>query len=198
MHTSRRLILALVWLGLLALLGLYVARSLRVSTDLRSFMPPPATPDQQLLMDQIGNGPGSRLLLLAIAGADADTAAALSRDLSDALKHDKQFTEVINGRFDLDSLDPKLLPYRYLLSPTLDTHRLDAAYLHDQLQQRLADLGSPAGAMLENLVATRSDAGNAETRPALDAGQRTGHTRWRLVRQARRGAAAGANARAGL
>nr|WP_240922399.1 MMPL family transporter [Oleiagrimonas sp. C23AA] len=141
--------MALVWLGLLALLGLYVARSLRVSTDLRSFMPPPSTPDQQLLMDQIGNGPGSRLLLLAIAGADVDTAAGLSQDLSDALKHDKQFTEVINGRFDLDSLDPKLLPYRYLLSPTLDRHRLDAAYLHDQLQQRLADLGSPAGAMLE-------------------------------------------------
>src|SRR6185312_9921220 len=42
-----------------------------------------------------------------------------------------------------------LLPYRYLLSPTLDTQRFDAAYLRAQLQQRVEDLSSPAASMLE-------------------------------------------------
>ena len=149
MRLSARLALLLAWLLVLAALGLFVARSLKVGTDLRSFMPPPTTADQQLLMDQIGEGPGSRLLLVAIGGADTEKLATLSAGLADALRGDPQFTQVVNGAFDVDQLDPQWLPYRYLLSPTLDTHRLDAAYLRDQLEQRLQDLSSPAAAMLE-------------------------------------------------
>ncbi|KGI76730.1 MMPL family transporter [Oleiagrimonas soli] len=144
-----RAALLIGWLLVLALLGLYVARTLRVGTDLRSFMPPPATADQRLLMDQIGSGPGSRLLLVALDGAPPAKLADLSHGLAAALKQDSRFTQVLNGDFQPDSLPSALLPYRYLLSTTLDTHRLDAAYLHDQLQQRLEDLASPAGGMLE-------------------------------------------------
>ena len=50
------------------------------------------------------------------------------------------------------ALDAKWLPYRYLLSPTLDRHALDAAYLGDQLQQRIADLASPAASLLKPLL----------------------------------------------
>ncbi|MCT7061866.1 hypothetical protein, partial [Salmonella enterica] len=49
-------------------------------------------------------------------------------------------------------LDDALLPYRYLLSPTLDDQRLDAAYLRDQLEQRLDDLSSPAASLLKGLL----------------------------------------------
>jgi predicted exporter len=149
MRPSARIALLLAWLLVLAALGLFVARTLKVGTDLRSFMPPPTTADQQLLMDQIGEGPGSRLLLVAIGGADAPRLATLSQGLTDALRADPHFSQVVNGAFDLDQLDPQWLPYRYLLSPTLDTHRLDAAYLHDQLQQRVQDLSSPAAGLLE-------------------------------------------------
>lgn len=148
-RTATRLLLVSVWLLVLAVLAVYVLRSLRVSTDLRSFMPPPATADQKLLMDQIGSGPGSRLLLVALAGAAPPQLADLSRGLAAKLRTDRHFTQVVNGDFDPGDLDPALLPYRYLLSSTLDTHRLDARYLHDQLQQRLEDLASPAGGMLE-------------------------------------------------
>jgi predicted exporter len=149
MRPSARIALLLAWLLVLAALGLFVARTLKVGTDLRSFMPPPTTADQQLLMDQIGEGPGSRLLLVAIGGADAPRLATLSQGLTAALRADPHFSQVVNGAFDLDQLDPQWLPYRYLLSPTLDTHRLDAAYLHDQLQQRVQDLSSPAAGLLE-------------------------------------------------
>ncbi len=140
------------WLLVLALLGLWVARHLQVSSDLRSFMPAPTTPDQRLLMEQVGEGPGSRLLLLAITGKDEATLAGLSQALATKLKADPRYAQVLNGSFDLTALDPKLLPYRYLLSPTLDTHALDAPFLRDELEQRLDDLSSPAAGLLKGLL----------------------------------------------
>lgn len=165
---GRRTALLGLWLLALAILGMLVVHRLRISTDLRSFMPAPTTPDQRLLMDQVGDGPGSRLLLLAIEAdcpssaqaacpalpADQRDAmlAALSRGLAASLKQDDRYTQVLDGNFDLGALDSALLPYRYLLSPTLDTQRLDADYLSDQLQQRLDDLSSPAAVLLKDLL----------------------------------------------
>lgn len=145
-------LLATAWLLALALLGLWVVQRLHVSTDLRSFMPAPTTPDQRLLMEQVGEGPGSRLLLLAITGADEASLARLSQGLAAKLKPDARYTQVLNGSFDLTALDTKLLPYRYLLSPTLDTHALDAPFLREELEQRLDDLSSPAASLLKDLL----------------------------------------------
>ncbi len=78
--------------------------------------------------------------------------AALSQGLGAALKNDRRYSQVLNGSFDLGALDASLLPYRYLLSPTLDTQPLDEAYLADQLQQRLDDLSSPAASLLKGLL----------------------------------------------
>lgn len=154
-----RVILLLVWLAALAGLGAVVVSRLKTTTDLRSFMPAPTTPDQRLLMEQVGDGPGSRLLLLAIQADGGNTAgkadaqlAALSKGVTATLKKDPRYTQVLNGSFDMASLDTDLLPYRFLLSPTLDTQPLDEAYLADQLQQRLDDLSSPAGALFKNLL----------------------------------------------
>jgi len=148
----RRVALVVIWLVALIALGFVAIRELRVSTDLRSFMPPPETADQKLLMDQIGEGPGTRLLLLSIEGKQPDEIAALSRGLADAMRSDPHFEQIINGAFDPSALDEKLLPYRYLLSPTLDRHALDATYLRDQLEQRVEDLASPAAALLKPLL----------------------------------------------
>jgi len=153
---SRRSVFVLLsgWLLALAALAVFAIHGLHISTDLRSFMPPPQTPDQKLLMDQIGEGPGSRLLLLAIDGAPETRLADLSRGLADAVRKDAaHFSLVVNGAFDPAAFDDALLPYRYLLSPTLDTHTLDASYLGDQLQQRVEDLGSPAATLLKPLLA---------------------------------------------
>ena len=123
MGRGGRATLLLVWLLVLAGLGWTVSQRLHVSSDLRSFMPAPTTPDQRLLMEQVGEGPGSRLLLLSISGATDASLAALSQGLVAALKHDPRYTQVINGSFDLGALDASLLPYRYLLSPTLTPSR---------------------------------------------------------------------------
>ncbi|MBS0571027.1 MAG: xanthomonadin transporter [Proteobacteria bacterium] len=139
------------WLAL-ALAAFAAQRTLVVSNDLRSFMPPPRDAEQKVLMDQIGDGPASRLLLLAIAGAPPPTLAALSRGLVDALRADPRFAQALNGSESLARLDPKLLPYRYLLSPTLDGASLDTAFLHAQLEERLQDLGSPAASALDDIL----------------------------------------------
>jgi predicted exporter len=152
LRPAARIALAAVWMAVLALAGWFVAQHLHLSGDLRRFMPAPRTAEQKLLIDELGEGPGSRLLLVALSGADEETLAAQSRGLRAALADDKRFTFVANGEGGLESFPERLHPYRYLLSRTLDTERLDTDYLADQIQSRVADLGSPAAAMIEPLV----------------------------------------------
>jgi predicted exporter len=146
------LVLLPLWLLVLAGLACLVTQRLQVGGDLRSFMPAPSTPDQRLLLDQVGEGAASRLLMLALSGRPEAQLARLSQQLAQRLRGDRRYTQVLNGGFEIDALDPRLLPYRYLLSPTLDTQQLDTAYLSDQLQQRLEDLSSPAASLLKGLL----------------------------------------------
>ncbi len=152
MTGARRAGLVALWLAVLAVLAFGVSRTLVVGNDLRSFMPPAQTADQRLLLDQIGEGPAARLLLLAISAPAADAAAALSAQLAAALRGDARFSEVLNGDVDLSALDPQWLPYRYLLAPTLDHAAFDANFLRAQLEQRLQDLGSPGAELLKPLL----------------------------------------------
>jgi len=152
--TSRRVGIVAIWVAVLIALAGLVRRELIVGNDLRSFMPPARTAEQKLLLDEIGDGPASRLLLLALSGTAPEPLARLSHALTAALHGDDRFSEVLNGETDLTALDPKLLAYRYLLSPTLDRAPFDAAYLRTQLEQRMADLGSPAAGLLKPLLAS--------------------------------------------
>ena len=148
-----RLSLALLWLALLLLGGWWLSQRLVLSGDLRKFMPEARTPAQKLLLDELGEGPGSRLLLVALSGAEPETLAAQSQALREALSEDKRFAFVANGgEVGLDAIPERLRPYRYLLSPTLDSGRFDAETLRDELQQRVQDLGSPASALIEPLL----------------------------------------------
>ncbi len=151
--SRRRLILALLWLAWLLLVGGWVGQRLELSGDLRKFMPDAQTPAQKLLIEELGEGPGSRLLLLGLSGAAPQALAAQSTALQARLAADPQFGFVGNGgERGLDAIPGRLRPYRYLLSPTLDTYAFDANFLGEQLQARVQDLGSPAAALLEPLI----------------------------------------------
>lgn len=153
MTATRRTVLALVWLIVLIAAGLLIGDRLQVSGDLRKFMPSAETPAQKLLLDELGEGPGSRLLLMSLSGADADTLAAQSKAIAQTLSADDRFSLVANGgEAALDAIPERLRPYRYLLSPALDAQRLDEAYLRDALDARVQDLGSPAAALIEPLL----------------------------------------------
>ena len=148
----RRIGLAIGWMLLLGLLTAWVSARMQVSGDLRRFMPDARTPAQKLLLDELGEGPGARLLLLALSGAAPERLAEQSRQLHDALAADPQFELVANGgQAGLDAFPERLLPYRYLIDD-LPGDAFSAANLHDELQARLQDLGSPAGGLVEPLL----------------------------------------------
>lgn len=145
----RRALATAIWLAALALAGLYVRATLRVSGDLRVFMPTPHTSAERLILEEVSAGPAARVLLVALAGAPPRELAATSTRLAAALRADSSFRLVANGQNLLDTIPRALLPYRYLLSPTLDRHRFDADYLRAELRARERDLASPAASLLE-------------------------------------------------
>ncbi|MBL8261866.1 MAG: MMPL family transporter [Xanthomonadaceae bacterium] len=153
MSTFRRVAFALVWLVVLVGAGIAISQRLQVSGDLRKFMPSAETPAQKLLIDELGEGPGSRLLLMAIGGDDPETLAAQSQAVAETLAADERFVLVANGAdAGLDAIPERLRPYRYLLSSTLDTQPYDADYLRGELDSRVQDLGSPAATLIEPIL----------------------------------------------
>jgi predicted exporter/predicted hotdog family 3-hydroxylacyl-ACP dehydratase len=144
-----RVAIGILWMGLLALLAAYVLETLRVSGDLRLFLPTPRTRSQRLILQEVSSAPASRLLLLALTGAGTEALAATSQRLAAQLRADRSFTFVANGENLLSTIPSALLPYRYLLSPTLDRERLGASFLHRELIARERDLASPAAGLLE-------------------------------------------------
>lgn len=149
----RRIAFALVWLAVLAGAAWWLGATLQVSGDLRKFMPQARTPAQRLLMDELGEGPGSRLLLMSIAGSDPATLARQSRQLQQALASNPAFQFVANGgEASLDAMPRELLPYRYLLTERYDQQPLGVEALRAALDERLQDLGSPAAAMVEPMI----------------------------------------------
>lgn len=148
-RTAQALTVLALWIAVLGILGVFVQRQLVIGTDLRLFLPSPSTPEQRLLLEEIGEGPASRMLVIALGGAAPEQLADASRALAATLRDSKHFRFVANGEWSLDSVPEELLPYRFLLSPTLDTQPLDAQYLHSELQARARDLASPAGSLLE-------------------------------------------------
>jgi len=149
MSSTRKGLLLACWIAAVAILGWVVDRSLVVGTDLRLFMPSPRTAQEKLLLEEIGEGPASRLLLLAISGPDPQAVAGTSIALAAALRRSPEFRWVANGQGDVESIPERLLAYRYLLSPTLDAARFDAPFLRLQFEDRLRDLSSPAAGILE-------------------------------------------------
>lgn len=142
-----RLFLALGLIGLLAAISL---PHLKISADLRAFMPAPETADEHLLLDQIAEGPGSRLLFLSIQGGKPERLAQQSMALKAALQARPDIRLVANGSETLDALPEALLSARYLLTDRYDREPLSAQRLHEALQDRAAELASPAGLLLED------------------------------------------------
>ena len=153
LSARQRISLALLWLVILLLGGWAISQRLELSGDLRKFMPAAQTPAQKLLIDEMGEGPGSRLLLLSIEGSDAETLATQSQALHQALAARPEFSLVANGGdASLEEIPAHLRPYRYLLTDSFDAQPLNDALLREELDARVQDLGSPAAALIEPLL----------------------------------------------
>lgn len=141
----------LVWAVLVVLAAIVVARA-RYTTDLSAFLPRSPTATQRLLVDQLRDGVASRLIIVAVEGADSQTRARLSKAVAARLRSDPQFVSVNNGESSAMDRDRAFLfEHRYLLSEAVTPERLTVAGLRDAIQDTIDLLASPAGLLVKEL-----------------------------------------------
>lgn len=155
----------LVWLVVLAVCLVAVVRA-RYTADLSAFLPSRPTPEQSVLIDQLKEGPASRLILVGLQAEGKDSLSAielarLSKALAQRLRQlsplpgekSAPFASVNNGELVSSERDQSvLLRYRYLLSPDVTPARFQPDGLRAALQDSLELLGSSAGLMLQPLL----------------------------------------------
>src|SRR6266403_2773196 len=141
-----------LWLCCVALAAVIVARA-HYLTDLSAFLPASPTPTQQLLVDQLRDGPASRLILIAIEGGDAGSRARVSVAMAGRLRRDRQFSSVNNGEQVTAERDREFLfQHRYVLSDQVSAARFSEPGLHAAIEDTLDELASPVGFMLKSLL----------------------------------------------
>lgn len=143
----------IVWLIVLALSAWIVFAHTKVSTDLTGFLPTAPDRTQQLLLDQLREGPASRLILIGIEGDTPERLAAISHALADALRQEPQLSFAHNGEIDaLGAERALLMRYRYLLSPAVSTEHFSTEELKKALQTSAQLLASQSSALVKPLI----------------------------------------------
>ncbi|MGA3001323.1 MAG: MMPL family transporter [Acetobacteraceae bacterium] len=147
-----RLRIIAVWLvGLLVCAAIIV--NTRFSTDMSAFLPRSPNPAQQILVDQLRAGVVSRQLLLAIAGGDPNTLAALSKAVAHDLRAAPGIGIVNNGEADNFARDRDVLwRNRYLLSANVTAEHYTPAALHADLEADLSLLNSDLGLLAARTI----------------------------------------------
>jgi len=149
---ARRAWIISSWLAGLAA-ALWVVVHAHYITDLSAFLPAKPTHLQKLMVDQLRDGPASRLLLIALEGGDADARAQVSLDMAHRLRNDAAFSSVENGEVLTAARDRDFLfAHRYLLSDAVEARRFSAAGLKEAIEETIDSLASPAGLLLKSLV----------------------------------------------
>jgi predicted exporter len=151
MIVRRGLILS-SWLVLMALAIVVVVRAHYIA-DLSAFLPRNPTPSQQLLVDQLRDGPAARLILMAIEGSDQAGRAKLSSAMASTLRRDPQFVLINNGETMAEQGTREFLfNHRYLLSDQVSAERFSSAGLHEAVADTIGDLASPSGMLFKSLL----------------------------------------------
>lgn len=142
---------ALPWLMLAGAAIAALTWRLQLSYDLGLFLPHGGELEQQVVVEQMTSGPGSRLMLIGLSGGDRDALADAARDLRDILAHDPAFTQVRNGEAgeELAGIPSPLERYRFLLTDP----DWSPDGLADALDARMRDLAFGGGPEFVDLVA---------------------------------------------
>ena len=138
---AKRLSILIVWLLTLMLASWQLVFRTTVSSDMGVFLPLAEDDAYGLLMAELQEGPGSRIILGVIEGGTAEALVAVSRDLGARLRESGQFADVFNGNAGMAEATRDLLfRYRYLLSPHTRAHTFSVPALTEAFEQRLVDL----------------------------------------------------------
>ena len=137
-----------------AALALFAAKTIRVESDFTAFLPPSTTPEERLLIAQLKDGLVSRLMLIALQGADEKTLARSSRKLADRLSGAAEFEYAANGSLaQFVAQGEVLMRHRYALSPGVNAQHFAVPGLRAALDEQLAQMVSPFGALSRSILA---------------------------------------------
>jgi predicted exporter len=150
--TRLRVVQIALWLVAMVLAAIIVVRA-NYTADLSAFLPRAPSARQRLLVDQLRDGPASRLLLIAIEGSDAQARAQLSRAIAQQLRGAAAFSAVDNGEPVNEERDREFLfAHRYLLSESVTAQRFKVEGLNSAIDDTIASLASPAGLIAKSLL----------------------------------------------
>ena len=137
-----------------AALALFAVKTLRIESDFTAFLPPSTTPEERLLIAQLRDGLVSRLMLIALQGADEKTLAQTSRKLAERLGRAPEFEYAANGSLDqFVAQGEVLMRNRYALSPATNTDKFSVPGLRLALEEQLTQMASPFGALSRAIMA---------------------------------------------
>jgi len=115
---------SLLWVGVAVLAIAILVSRLQLSFDLSAFFPQQTTLAHDVLIEQLRNGPGSRLIVIGINGSDPQQLAEVSDQMKQRLASDPAFVAVLNGEFDEDATQaPEPVSSYYLLLRDIDYSR---------------------------------------------------------------------------
>jgi len=136
-----------------AALALFAAKTIRIESDFTAFLPPSSTPEERLLIAQLRDGLVSRLMLVALQGADEKTLARTSRKLAERLGRAPEFEYAANGSLDqFVAQGEVLMSHRYALSPAMHAEKFAVPGLRAALEEQLTQLASPFGALSRSIM----------------------------------------------
>ncbi len=114
-------------------------------SDLTFFLPQKPNVVDQILLQQMQEGPVSRFILIALSGQTAEIRAQGSRRLIEALQNDPLLLRVSNGEDPklLDQIEKRIYPYRFHLADPSGENPFSPTTLHKALSERWEELYSP-------------------------------------------------------
>lgn len=140
-----------LWLALAVIAVAVLGFRLQLSFDLSVFFPQKTNLTHDILLEQLKDGPGSRLVVIGLSGGEPDTLSAISEQMKLELSSSPLFVNVFNGDYSIGAEDiPEPVYSYYLLLGDIDYSK---SSLQQALQSRLEDLAFGGGSTLLSLIA---------------------------------------------
>jgi len=150
-QVTKSTLISVLWITIALAAVLILGARLQLSFDLSVFFPHKTSLTHDILLEQLKNGPGSRLVVIGLRGGERDQLSDLSEQMKAELKSNPLFVNVLNGDYSVETSSiPEPVKSYYLLLADVDYSR---ASLQQALQSRLEDLAFGGGTTFINLIA---------------------------------------------